>query len=102
MLQLNAAFLFVLLNIVEVCNGGITSSFVRKPHASEDMPLSAFPPPHGYNAPEQVEALPVNLSLGETSPKTLKLLLSKLKKFSIQSYELLIAFNLDPFVNFSR
>lgn len=50
--------LFVLLNIVEVCNGGITSSFVRKVYASEDMPLSAFPPPPGYNAPEQVEALP--------------------------------------------
>jgi hypothetical protein len=62
MLQLNAAFLFVLLTIVEVCNGGITSSFVRKPYASEDMPLSAFPPPPGYNAPEQVEALPMNFS----------------------------------------
>jgi hypothetical protein len=38
--------LFVLLiNIIGVCNGGITSSYVRKPYASVDMPLEAFPPP---------------------------------------------------------
>ncbi|KAH6786000.1 hypothetical protein C2S51_038455 [Perilla frutescens var. frutescens] len=38
------------------CNGGITSSFVRSPEKSGDMPLDSdvFKVPPGYNAPQQV------------------------------------------------
>ncbi|KAJ0040067.1 hypothetical protein Pint_28365 [Pistacia integerrima] len=46
--------LILLLNIAGICNGGVTSDYVRKPEASVDMPIDAFPPPSGYNAPEQV------------------------------------------------
>lgn len=40
----------------EVCNGGITSSFVRNSDLSRDMPLDSdvFRVPPGYNAPQQV------------------------------------------------
>lgn len=44
----------LLLNIVGICNGGVTSRYVRKAEPSVDMPLDAFPPPPGFNAPEQV------------------------------------------------
>ncbi|KAL5557614.1 hypothetical protein UlMin_039850 [Ulmus minor] len=44
----------VVLSIAAVCDGGITSTFVRKPTASVDIPVEDFPPPKGYNAPEQV------------------------------------------------
>jgi hypothetical protein len=47
------AMVFVLLNIV-LCNGGKTSSYVRKSQSSGDLPIDAFPPPPGFNAPEQV------------------------------------------------
>ncbi|GAB4844456.1 Purple acid phosphatase 25 [Ancistrocladus abbreviatus] len=46
--------LSLLFNIILLCHGGTTSSYVRKLEASMDMPLEAFPPPPGYNAPEQV------------------------------------------------
>ncbi|ESR38829.1 hypothetical protein CICLE_v10027113mg [Citrus x clementina] len=46
--------LLLLLNIVGICNGGVTSRYVRKAEPSVDMPLAAFPPPPGFNAPEQV------------------------------------------------
>ncbi|KAH7678036.1 Acid phosphatase protein [Dioscorea alata] len=38
------------------CNGGITSSFTRKPHPSIDMPFGSdvFKAPPGFNAPQQV------------------------------------------------
>nr|DAD40373.1 TPA_asm: hypothetical protein HUJ06_014696 [Nelumbo nucifera] len=45
--------LALLLNTAVLSHGGITSSYVRKPEASVDMPLDAFPSPPGYNAPEQ-------------------------------------------------
>ncbi|KAF6148293.1 hypothetical protein GIB67_012068 [Kingdonia uniflora] len=39
-----------------VCNGGITSSFVRKIEPSIDMPFDSdvFRVPPGYNAPQQI------------------------------------------------
>ncbi|CAA2955436.1 purple acid phosphatase 5 [Olea europaea subsp. europaea] len=37
-----------------LCNGGVTSSYIRKPRASVDLPLELFPSPLGFNAPEQV------------------------------------------------
>ncbi|KAM7516180.1 hypothetical protein LguiA_005763 [Lonicera macranthoides] len=46
--------LSLLLHITGLCNAGLTSSFVRKTHASVDMPVKLFSPPPGYNAPEQV------------------------------------------------
>lgn len=46
--------LFLLLNINGICTGGITGSYVRKSQSSIDMPIQSFPPPSGYNAPEQV------------------------------------------------
>ncbi|KAF6162910.1 hypothetical protein GIB67_021059 [Kingdonia uniflora] len=44
---------------VLVCNGGITSSFVRKVESSIDMPFAndVFRVPPGYNAPQQVYPL---------------------------------------------
>lgn len=44
------------LNIAVLCNGGITSSFVRKVEKTIDMPLDSdvFRVPLGYNAPQQV------------------------------------------------
>ncbi|KAG9456806.1 hypothetical protein H6P81_001314 [Aristolochia fimbriata] len=46
----------ILLHGVALCNGGITSSFVRKTGMSVDMPLDSdvFRVPPGYNAPQQV------------------------------------------------
>lgn len=46
----------VALCFVVVCNGGKTSSFVRKTGASVDMPIDSdvFKTPSGYNAPQQV------------------------------------------------
>ncbi|OWM80295.1 purple acid phosphatase 2-like isoform X1 [Punica granatum] len=54
-----AAFVFwvlVLMNGAAVCNGGKTSTFVRKVEKSVDMPLDSdvFRVPPGYNAPQQV------------------------------------------------
>ncbi|XP_062018579.1 purple acid phosphatase-like [Rosa rugosa] len=53
-----AAFLVLglVLNLGLVCNGGKTSTFVRKVEKTVDMPLESdvFKAPHGYNAPEQV------------------------------------------------
>ncbi|CAI0437886.1 unnamed protein product [Linum tenue] len=50
------ALFFVLSYLAIVCNGGHTSSFVRKVEKSVDMPLHSdvFQPPPGYNAPQQV------------------------------------------------
>ncbi|XP_010489216.1 PREDICTED: purple acid phosphatase 10 [Camelina sativa] len=47
---------FVLNSLVLLCNGGITSSFVRKLEKTIDMPLDSdvFRVPCGYNAPQQV------------------------------------------------
>ncbi|KAL5707030.1 prolyl aminopeptidase [Ranunculus cassubicifolius] len=48
---------FAILNAsVLPCNGGFTSSFVRKVEKSGDMPLNSdvFKAPNGYNAPQQV------------------------------------------------
>lgn len=46
----------LILNGPEVCNGGETSSFVRKVEKADDMPLDSdvFRVPPGYNAPQQV------------------------------------------------
>ena len=50
------AVLGLALNAAVLCNGGITSSFVRKAEKSVDMPLDSdvFAEPPGYNAPQQV------------------------------------------------
>lgn len=44
------------LNVAELCNGGVTSTFVRKVEKTIDMPLDSdvFKVPSGYNAPQQV------------------------------------------------
>lgn len=49
-------FVIFLLNLVDICNGGVTSSFVRKVEKTIDMPLDSdvFKVPPGYNAPQQV------------------------------------------------
>lgn len=46
----------LVLNLGVVCNGGKTSTFVRKVEKSVDMPFDSdvFKAPHGYNAPQQV------------------------------------------------
>lgn len=46
----------MLLIVLEVCDGGITSSYVRNDDLSLDMPLDSdvFRVPPGYNAPQQV------------------------------------------------
>ncbi|VYS52713.1 unnamed protein product [Arabidopsis thaliana] len=41
-------------SIFVVSQAGITSTHVRVSEPSEEMPLETFPPPAGYNAPEQV------------------------------------------------
>ncbi|KAF9623133.1 hypothetical protein IFM89_037649 [Coptis chinensis] len=48
--------LCLILNEANVCNGGSTSSFVRKVEKTIDMPLDSdvFRVPSGYNAPQQV------------------------------------------------
>ncbi|KAG9456805.1 hypothetical protein H6P81_001313 [Aristolochia fimbriata] len=49
-------FLGFLFHGVLLCEGGITSSFLRKREKSRDMPLDSdvFRVPPGYNAPQQV------------------------------------------------
>lgn len=49
-------FVLFVFNIVDLCNGGVTSSFVRKVEKTIDMPLDSdvFKVPPGYNAPQQV------------------------------------------------
>ncbi|KAB1202881.1 Purple acid phosphatase 6 [Morella rubra] len=49
-----AAVLFLLLSVFGLCLGGITGKYVRPSASTSDMPKSAFPPPPGFNAPEQV------------------------------------------------
>ncbi|XP_058074934.1 purple acid phosphatase [Magnolia sinica] len=46
----------VVVNAGVLCNGGITSSFVRQVEKTVDMPLDSdvFKVPSGYNAPQQV------------------------------------------------
>ncbi|KAM1264467.1 hypothetical protein ACFX2J_034270 [Malus domestica] len=46
----------LLLSLAMVCNGGITSTFVRKTESTVDMPYEsdAFQIPPGHNAPQQV------------------------------------------------
>ncbi|XP_059434086.1 purple acid phosphatase-like [Corylus avellana] len=46
----------LVLNVAVVCNGGKTSTFVRKVEKGMDMPLDSdvFQIPPGYNAPQQV------------------------------------------------
>nr|XP_016511050.1 PREDICTED: purple acid phosphatase 2-like [Nicotiana tabacum] len=46
----------LLLNESLLCNGGVTSSFIRKVEKTVDMPLDSdvFRAPPGYNAPQQV------------------------------------------------
>lgn len=46
----------LILNQAVICNGGITSSFVRKVEKTIDMPLHSdvFSVPPGHNAPQQV------------------------------------------------
>ncbi|KAL0308406.1 UNVERIFIED_CONTAM: Purple acid phosphatase 25 [Sesamum radiatum] len=47
--------LLLLLQVSAVCcRAGVTSTYVRKPYASVDMPIHHFPSPPGLNAPEQV------------------------------------------------
>ncbi|KAL5975077.1 prolyl aminopeptidase [Asimina triloba] len=50
------AVALVLVSAAVQCNGGITSSFVRKVEKTVDMPLDSdvFGIPPGYNAPQQV------------------------------------------------
>ncbi|KAJ8752634.1 hypothetical protein K2173_005523 [Erythroxylum novogranatense] len=50
----SAILLALLFTIVKPSYGGITSKYVRKAQPSIDMPLKDYPPPKGYNAPEQV------------------------------------------------
>lgn len=63
MLKREAMFIAIVLvvgillcTISELCEGGITSKFVRNDYASLDMPLDSdvFSVPSGYNAPQQV------------------------------------------------
>ncbi|ERN01269.1 hypothetical protein AMTRI_Chr03g53420 [Amborella trichopoda] len=46
----------LILNAAMLCNGGVTSLFVRKVEPTKDMPLDSdvFRVPPGYNAPQQV------------------------------------------------
>lgn len=48
--------LLVFLDVPSFCNGGSTSSFIRKDEKAVDMPLDSdvFRVPPGYNAPQQV------------------------------------------------
>lgn len=50
------AVLGLILNVENLCSGGITSSFVRLEEKAIDIPLDAdvFRVPPGYNAPQQV------------------------------------------------
>ena len=55
-----AFVLCLFLNVAVSCNGGLTSSFVRKVEKTVDMPLDSdvFAVAPGYNAPQQVPFLP--------------------------------------------
>ncbi|KAL6270022.1 hypothetical protein ACE6H2_026933 [Prunus campanulata] len=55
----------LVLSLAVVCNGGKTSSFVRKVEKSEVMPLDSdvFKVPPGYNAPQQELVAVNNLSM---------------------------------------
>lgn len=55
-LCLISVLIAAVLNAAVLCNGGDTSSFVRKVEKSGDMPLDSdvFAVPPGYNAPQQV------------------------------------------------
>lgn len=46
----------ILSSSVQLCDGGITSNYVRKYNSNVDMPLNSdvFRVPPGYNAPHQV------------------------------------------------
>lgn len=54
MLLLTIYILLLLLQFCQVSNAGVTSNYVRKLEAADDMPKQCFPPPPGFNAPEQV------------------------------------------------
>lgn len=47
----------ILINVADICSGGITSRYVRLEEKSKDMPLNSdvFAIPPGYNAPQQVD-----------------------------------------------
>lgn len=49
--------LALVLSLTVVCNGGVTSTFVRKVESTVDMPHESdvFQIAPGYNAPEQVK-----------------------------------------------
>ena len=51
--------LVLVLSVLDLCNGGTTSAFVRKVEKAVDMPLDSdvFSTPPGYNAPQQVCSL---------------------------------------------
>ncbi|KAL2251016.1 UNVERIFIED_CONTAM: Purple acid phosphatase 2 [Sesamum indicum] len=54
-MRVSTVFCLWVLQVSAVCcNSGVTSSYLRKPHASVEMPIYHFPPPPGFNAPEQV------------------------------------------------
>lgn len=46
----------IFIAVLEFCEGGLTSSYVRNNGLSRDMPLDSdvFGVPPGYNAPQQV------------------------------------------------
>ena len=52
--------LLLLVNIVGLCNGGVTSCYVRKTEPSVDKPLDTLPPPPGFNAPDGPEQVLCN------------------------------------------
>lgn len=54
----------LLWSLAMVCNGGITSTFVRKTESTVDMPYEsdAFQIPPGHNAPQQVKFPSLSLS----------------------------------------
>ncbi|KAL9299814.1 Purple acid phosphatase 19 [Arabidopsis thaliana] len=53
-MELSHLALVCAASIFVVSQAGITSTHVRVSEPSEEMPLETFPPPTGYNAPEQV------------------------------------------------
>ncbi|KAH6818379.1 purple acid phosphatase 6 [Perilla frutescens var. frutescens] len=54
MMFLPIIFCLLVVQFSEVSNAGVTSRYVRKLEASVDMPKQCFPPPPGFNAPQQV------------------------------------------------
>ena len=61
-----ALVLGLFLNVAVLCNGGVTSSFVRKVEKTVDMPLDSdvFAVPSGHNAPQQVHLYHLFSSFG--------------------------------------